>query len=378
MKPTLTFFSVVNTLGALQCILTALALFSIKSTNQKPNRIFGLFLLTTAFLILNFILIDTGYILQFPHLSVIFKPLIFLVGPLLYFYTKSITNTGFNFSKKSFWHFILFLTLFILLLPNLFVGSDELLQEVLAEQNNPESTIIDYILLGIVNIQVLTYLFLSHRMLTKTINSNDEKSKQHQPANIKWFRGLILAIILVSLLSAILDFIPIENADEYNKNIIPFFITIIVYSTAYMGIRQSELFTAIKLNVAKKYEKSTMTNEKAEEILQKLDHLMKIDKIYIDSMTSLPKLAKKLNISTHHLSQILNEKLNLTFFNFINQHRVEAAKKKLLDPESQNNTILDLAFSVGFNSLSAFNTAFKKHTGMAPTMYKKINSSKSN
>ena len=100
---------------------------------------------------------------------------------------------------------------------------------------------------------------------------------------------------------------------------------------------------------------------------------MENDKLYTDSLLSLPKLADKLRITTHLLSQILNERLDRNFFNFISEYRVQEAQKKLLEPESVRVTMLELAYEVGFNSLSSFNTAFKKHAGVSPSEFKKQN-----
>jgi AraC-like DNA-binding protein len=50
---------------------------------------------------------------------------------------------------------------------------------------------------------------------------------------------------------------------------------------------------------------------------------------------------------------------------------VEEMKKLLADPQKQARTILSLAFDAGFNSKPAFNTIFKRFTGLTPTQYKK-------
>jgi len=69
---------------------------------------------------------------------------------------------------------------------------------------------------------------------------------------------------------------------------------------------------------------------------------------------SLPQLAAELNISGHHLSQVINEQLNLNFFYFVNGYRVEAFKEKIKNPEFRNYSLLGIAFECGFNSKSAF------------------------
>jgi AraC-like DNA-binding protein len=75
-------------------------------------------------------------------------------------------------------------------------------------------------------------------------------------------------------------------------------------------------------------------------------------------------------MSRHHLTQLLNEKLEKNFYSFINEYRIGEAIDRLNDPALQVN-ILSLAFDCGFNSKSSFNNYFKKITGSTPTAYRK-------
>jgi len=77
-----------------------------------------------------------------------------------------------------------------------------------------------------------------------------------------------------------------------------------------------------------------------------------------------------LNAPIHHISQVINEKLNQSFFEMIATYRVEEAKILLKDPSKKVLTIEDIADEVGYNSKSAFNRTFKKHTGMTPSEFR--------
>ena len=86
---------------------------------------------------------------------------------------------------------------------------------------------------------------------------------------------------------------------------------------------------------------------------------------------TVSELAQKLNISRHHLTQIINEKLNKNFYTFINEFRIEEVKIMFLDKKKEHYTILAVAYECGFNSKSTFNTLFKKYTGLTPSEYRK-------
>ena len=86
---------------------------------------------------------------------------------------------------------------------------------------------------------------------------------------------------------------------------------------------------------------------------------------------TLSVLAEALRMSPNHLSQVLNERLNRNFFDFINERRVEEVKKRLAMSEYEHYTLLAIAEDCGFKSKSSFNSIFKRFTEMTPSQYKK-------
>jgi len=118
----------------------------------------------------------------------------------------------------------------------------------------------------------------------------------------------------------------------------------------------------------RKYERSSLTREAAEMDIKRIDRLMRREKPYLDAELSLPRLAELLRMPRNRLSQLLNESLDRKFTDFINEYRVEEAKRLLLG--SSDAGILDIAFDAGFNSKATFNAVFKKSTGSTPTEFK--------
>jgi AraC-like DNA-binding protein len=94
-------------------------------------------------------------------------------------------------------------------------------------------------------------------------------------------------------------------------------------------------------------------------------------KLYLDSQINLERFAEKVGIRPRELSVIINSHYEKNFFEFINHHRIEEAKRLLADPKSVNLTILDILFQSGFNSQSAFQRFFKRLVGVAPSEYRK-------
>jgi len=101
-----------------------------------------------------------------------------------------------------------------------------------------------------------------------------------------------------------------------------------------------------------------------DQIESKIEQKFKEEKVYRSSSLSLPKLARSLGISTHQLSEFINEKYQMSFNSFVNQFRIEEARRLLAEATDLN--VLEISLEVGFSSRSAFNSVFKNFTGMSP------------
>jgi AraC-like DNA-binding protein len=97
---------------------------------------------------------------------------------------------------------------------------------------------------------------------------------------------------------------------------------------------------------------------------------MESSKPYVNPTLTLPALSKQMNVSPNHLSQVINEKMGRNFFEFINYYRVEEAKALLKSPGKQHLTLAAIGFESGFNSVSSFNSIFKKVTSRTPSQYR--------
>ena len=121
-----------------------------------------------------------------------------------------------------------------------------------------------------------------------------------------------------------------------------------------------------------KYAKSSLTPDQKFSILNRLEKLMGEEKTYVDPSISLSDLANKLNTTEHNLSQVLNEQKGQTFAEYIMQYRVDEAKRILRSDPQKHLKIEDIAVQVGYNSKSAFNTAFKRFTRFTPSEFRQL------
>ncbi|MFT5675721.1 MAG: AraC-like DNA-binding protein [Paraglaciecola sp.] len=112
-----------------------------------------------------------------------------------------------------------------------------------------------------------------------------------------------------------------------------------------------------------------LSPEKMQLIASKLERAMKEDKLFLQDNLSLNKLSESISETENHISETLSQFLHTKFFQLVNGFRVEEAKKALQD---RDKLITSIAFDVGFNSKSTFNTAFKNVVGYSPSAYRNL------
>jgi AraC-like DNA-binding protein len=120
-----------------------------------------------------------------------------------------------------------------------------------------------------------------------------------------------------------------------------------------------------------KYAKSGLNGEQLLEYKGRLEQIMQSQQAYLRPDLTLPKLAQAVDCSINHLSQVINSGFDMSFFDYLNQYRIEHAKELLSRFDGHNGAILNIAFTVGFNSNSAFYAAFKKCVGQTPAQYRR-------
>jgi YesN/AraC family two-component response regulator len=128
--------------------------------------------------------------------------------------------------------------------------------------------------------------------------------------------------------------------------------------------------TFLDLSVSK-YQKSSLTEARKIKILENINSELESKQYFADNLASLSDLAKRISESPHHVSQVINEKLHLSFFELLASYRVEEAKKILSGDIKNKITVEEISEMVGYNSKTAFNNAFKKITGKTPSEFRK-------
>jgi len=366
ITPALSFLAVLNLLGAAQGVLLALALLTTKGGDQVANRLLAALTLTISIVVSGAVLLTSNYVFVFPHLSRVHQPFVFLAGPLLFLYIRELISREKRFEKKDFLHFIPFAVCLIYLLPYYFQSRTEKIKTLSLEYIQESFGQWYYIRSALFITQALVYLILIVLIIIRYSRKAKERDSARDRAVLFEVRFFVIATAV--LWCAVV----LRYALETMPNLlVPLGASLLIYAMGYLKMRRPELQTSRRDELSvKKYEKSRLTPERSERYLDKLLNFMKQEKPFTDGDLTIQKLAEKLSVPTHHLSQTINERLGQTFSDFINSYRVEEAKRKLLDPALKHLSILGIAEEVGFNSKSSFNSVFKKHTNMTPSEFR--------
>ena len=122
----------------------------------------------------------------------------------------------------------------------------------------------------------------------------------------------------------------------------------------------------------RKYAKSGLTDELLGKYKRALSSLMEQRKAYMSPSLTLPRLSHLVHCPINHLSQVINAGFGMSFFDYLNSYRIEEAKRLLKGADDPPRSILNVAFDVGFNSNSAFYSAFKRSCGQTPAQYRRM------
>ena len=138
----------------------------------------------------------------------------------------------------------------------------------------------------------------------------------------------------------------------------------------YFGIKQKAIYSSPKVSEAP-LKKTLASSSNFKDEKSQLETLLSEKKLYLQARLSLDELAQEMKMSTNQVSLLINEGYQKSFYDLINEMRVEEVKRKIADPDFSHHSLLGIGLECGFNSKSSFNLIFKKFSGLTPSQYKK-------
>jgi AraC-like DNA-binding protein len=334
-------------------------------------------------------------------LAIVIPPL-YLIGPVLYWYIRSVLKDDSRLKRKDIWHLLPMTIYFLAALPYTFVpfsdkaeAAIEAVKDVAFIQTY-NATILDQIFSVSAiylsrPILVLVYTFWSAAIFINYLikkKSTEVLSKQHFMK--KWLFLLLGFLIMLEVTQIILIIKAFEMyfsdlfftlnifrifsaAGLIGLMISPFFFPNILYGLP----RFPELQTTMKTNEEKPdtiHEAHRKNSNHFESnyihyIHQKADSCMKEVQPYLQPDFNLAHLSVHTQIPVHHLSYYFREEKKQHFNDYRNEWRVNHAKNLIIKGKANDFTLETIGLQSGFSSRNTFLTTFKKVEGITPSTF---------
>ena len=332
--------------------------------NAKNQIFFGLFL-ALSLMIFYFFLFESKLIETHPYLAVICIPGIFLIGPMVYFLALYSISKAFEFNLKKYWHIVpVFISLVIGVLSVAIYGYERLSIYFNFYGNKA------IIVLGALGTLSFTiYLIITGKILIKSFLWHPVTLKNEPPA----LASFIIFDIFIA--ASVTDTLGLFTGHYIFLQLSVLLVSVCVIILFLLNLIYPNFNLLIDDVVTKeKQRRSYLSNIDTDNLKSRIEELMYSKEIYTDEHLTLEKLAFQAEVSSHQLSEFINEYYHKNFTTFINEFRINKAKELLINNPAY--TILAVAYDVGFNSKSVFNKAFRETTGLTPSQYKGNNQNK--
>lgn len=325
----------------------------------------------------------------------IFLPASF--GAFLYLYCRHAVIDH-PLSLKDLLHFLPFILCYVLNIELYLSTSEVKLNAILYGPENLHPILIAQVILAL---QAFIYLGLSMIMVKRYKNQAEHTLSNYNPEVFSWLWKLL---ILNLLIWCIKGFAGLTEYSDMNSAVSDGLILVLISSIAMAQWRNQNLFKIDQLktsvseykkdksddvkqkkiqaitknhvdNKDRSIENSSIENSGAlnpsirSSLLEVVIKHMQSHKTYLDNQLTLTRLAEAVNISTHHLSEVLNQHEGKNFYQFVNEYRINYICERL--KVDNDIKILDLAMSAGFSSKSTFNAVFKQFMKLTPSQYRK-------
>ncbi|HTV23925.1 MAG TPA: helix-turn-helix domain-containing protein [Polyangiaceae bacterium] len=316
--------------------------------------------------------VRAGWYAAYPGWLLSIDTLPALYGPLFYLYARAASGAGLG--RRPWLHAAPFVAYSLFDLPRfLLPGPDKL---TLAMSETLGLSLAQTLWQWGVELQGLSYLLACQVLLHRQAPPASAPALDRRRARwLRIFFASLLALWFGSMLARatgqpILIYVHLGLAS-------------LLYAIAYSNAASPELFgrEAPAADVVsaepmaevpvERYRKARLERDQAAEIAERLRELFDAERPHLDPEFGLPALAERLGASVHQVSQVLNETLGQSFYDYVNALRIEAVKQRLLDPACADVKLLSIGLECGFSSKSAFNNNFKKALGMTPSEFRR-------
>ncbi|MHC1733878.1 MAG: helix-turn-helix domain-containing protein [Bacteroidales bacterium] len=302
---------------------------------------------------------------------------LFLHGPALWFYIKSLSDPDFRFKPLYLLHFIPFIFFSVFQYYN-FINLT-VPEKIVFLENDFFKELISYkITVLAVGASTISYNIWALNLIRRRRDKLMQQYSRIENIDLGWLNTLTIAALVsysVNVALFTLDLIFHFATYKYLMFLTNIFATVYVLFLGYFGIRQGNIFIN-SVGVTRKSDVKPASNEipspavtTDDAFIRTLIRNMEEKQPYLDPEITISRLSELLDVRIDFLSEVLNSRLNQNFFDFINKYRIEEFKIQSILKTNSHLSIMGIAYNCGFNSKASFYRAFRKFEGMSPTDY---------
>jgi AraC-like DNA-binding protein len=353
----------------IQMAFSSVILVLRRTENPPSNRMLALLLFSNVLVLTNlFIFRFLPVTPRNSHLYYFGFSFSILWGPLLYLYTCSVTRRQFRLRWSDLWHSSPFVA-HLAFMAFHFHRFEVVGRPPGAMPNRALTWNEHLVVIALIQGLILAYTLLCFRELARYRAAIKNTMSTVERFNLSWLAAVLFGFLgHWTLDTAYYTALHISRRPSVILLAVSM-LMLLIFAQILVTRSLRQPMAPAGLEARPKYQGSGLTEFLTREYLSNLHRVMDEQKPYLDPLLTLPQLARRAHIPPRYLSQILNESLGQNFFDFINWHRIEESKRLLREGSKAGSTVLQVLLEAGFNSKSAFNSAFKRHTGMTPTSF---------
>lgn len=306
-----------------------------------------------------------------------------LFGPLLYFYARALTDTDFQMRAAQYWHFLLPPVAMLIWFAQLPLEETDWLVIPCSEESGCSLMTRARFLHRVAGyLSIATYTYFALQRLRPFREKIRATHSSIEDLELNWLRWLLVFFLGAACLGVVaeIQFFALGEFLLSPGKVIALFPLLISVLLGVFGTKQRAIHFEMEVEpkpqqdkptAQKKYQTSSLGQDDAALLWQRLQQLMTEGRPYLENGLKISDLAKRLDVSVSHLSETINGHAGQSFYEFINSHRVEEAARILSTPDLDYLSISDIGYQSGFNSNSAFFEHFKKLKKLTPNQYRK-------
>lgn len=218
-------------------------------------------------------------------------------------------------------------------------------------------------------LQIAGIVFGGFALLTLWAGRDDLMKVYQQKLSGRERYWLIIALILINIL--LLGALLLVVSEVISIAETPFIFTALGLAMVYLASTSVFRIYPQALSLTKKPPSSLLglaLTDENQKLIEKIENLINMDKVYQEAAYSRTELARELGISEANTSKIVNQHFGKTVPQMLNEKRVEDACHFL---KNTDMTVASVSEESGFSSLPSFNRVFKELTGKSPTEFRR-------